>query len=974
MAILSSDGTYVTVELNDCLWNIARDFLGSGTKYTELISINGITGTKTDEGTMYYIYVGQKIYLTADGKGSSGTSSTNPNAVTITSFGIDSSNPNQLYASWEWDKDDKTKSYKVLWRYTTADGNTFVGSSEEISVDNEYYPASKQDTFSIPSGALVVYFKVKPISRTKSSSDNSTYFTGEWSEERKHELDTPLAIPSGSMELKAEGTKLTVEVSDFDPGACTKVRFKLIKNDTSVANITKEYVFDADNVKDTRFISYEWTSVEEGCSYKVCYQGMRNSLSSEWSDFSNTVTTRPKVPSKLKDPKAIDETTIYLEWEKSTTATGYRIQYTTKKEYFDTSGEVQEVTTENTVHYFTNMKSGEEYFFRVQAVDDKANEESEWTAIKSVVLGASPAAPTTWSSSTTAVAGEVVNLYWLHNSEDGSSETWAELELYIEGILDKKLTIQNTKPEDEKDDTKVYAFKTLPEYDSKTLEWRVRTKGIISTDAGWGDWSIKRTVDIYAQPSLDLRVTDINENDIYEIATFPFFVKAIPGPKEQTPLSYYVSITSNEEYETTDAIGNDMTVHIGDEVYSKYFDTNFDLLVEMSAGNVDLERNITYTVTVTVTMNSGLTVSESTEIKVTWNEIVYSPNAAIGIDTDAYTAYITPYCENAISEYHKVTESNGVFTKTDTVLGPMTSSAKLCEVIYANNRYTLTDHVIDDLVLVEMPTTVPSAFTGLDVEVYRTKDADGNTVYYYEYDPAEGKYTSTGEKVYWGVGPDGQYVFFCKVQVNDRVNNVLLSVYRREFDGTFTEIATGLDGSKNVTVTDPHPALDYARYRIVATSVDTGAVGYYDMPGYPVGGKAVIIQWDEAWTDFEVSPDDETAESTWSGSLLKLPYNIDVSDSHSPEVSLINYIGRSHPVSYYGTHRGETATWNVQIEKSDKETLYALRRLAIWMGDAYVREPSGSGYWAHIVVGFSQKHLDKTIPVTLSITRVEGGM
>ena len=146
------------------------------------------------------------------------------------------------------------------------------------------------------------------------------------------------------------------------------------------------------------------------------------------------------------------------------------------------------------------------------------------------------------------------------------------------------------------------------------------------------------------------------------------------------------------------------------------------------------------------------------------------------------------------------------------------------------------------------------------------------------------------------------------------------------------------------------------------------------MPGHPVEGKAVIIQWDEAWTEFEVSPDDETAQSTWSGSLLKLPYNFDVSDSHSPDVSLVNYIGRSHPVSYYGTHRGESATWNVEIDKTDKETLYALRRLAIWMGDVYVREPSGSGYWAHITVSFSQKHKDLTIPVALSITRVEGGM
>ena len=44
------------------------------------------------------------------------------------------------------------------------------------------------------------------------------------------------------------------------------------------------------------------------------------------------------------------------------------------------------------------------------------------------------------------------------------------------------------------------------------------------------------------------------------------------------------------------------------------------------------------------------------------------------------------------------------------------------------------------------------------------------------------------------------------------------------------------------------------------------------------------------------------------------------------------------------------------------------------MGDVYVREPSGSGYWANIKVSYNQKHCALTIPVTLNITRVEGGM
>ena len=235
--------------------------------------------------------------------------------------------------------------------------------------------------------------------------------------------------------------------------------------------------------------------------------------------------------------------------------------------------------------------------------------------------------------------------------------------------------------------------------------------------------------------------------------------------------------------------------------------------------------------------------------------------------------------------------------------------------------------------------------------------------------------TVTGELVYKGITPDGEEVVYCEVETATPVTDVTLAVFRREFDGSFTELASGLESSKNAFITDPHPSLDYARYRIVATSKTTGSVSYYDPPGYPVDGKSIIIQWDEAWSRFDTfGNEDELEQPPWAGSMLKLPFNIDVSNKNSSDVSLIGYAGRKHPVSYYGTQLGETATWNTVIDKTDIDTLYALRRLSVWMGDVYVREPSGSGYWANVKVSFSQKHRDVTIPVTIEVTRVEGGV
>lgn len=216
---------------------------------------------------------------------------------------------------------------------------------------------------------------------------------------------------------------------------------------------------------------------------------------------------------------------------------------------------------------------------------------------------------------------------------------------------------------------------------------------------------------------------------------------------------------------------------------------------------------------------------------------------------------------------------------------------------------------------------------------------------------------------------------YCYDGDGNLIENVTLSVYRREINGKFVEIGSGIANNAYTYLVDPHPALDYARYRIVAIDETTGSVSYSDLSGIPVDMPAIIIQWDEQWkdSDYEVkSPFMEPP--TFVGSMLKLPYNINVSNKYRPDTSLVNYIGREHPVSYYGTQLGETASWTTEIPKYDKETLHSLRRLAAWTGDVYVREPNGTGYWANINVSFNINHLELTVPITIEVNRVEGGV
>ena len=357
----------------------------------------------------------------------------------------------------------------------------------------------------------------------------------------------------------------------------------------------------------------------------------------------------------------------------------------------------------------------------------------------------------------------------------------------------------------------------------------------------------------------------------------------------------------------------------GQEIYSKFYDTNSELSLEILPSSLDLENNIEYTVICTATMNTGLNVEDKIDFLVSWTESKYYPNAEIIFDNKTLCTHIRPYCDTYPMRFYKVdyNSSRGEFKRTDIILDPLDGTS-------INNAYT----------------------------------------------------KNYNDLVFLGTDKDGQTIFFTVAQSEESVlvENITLSVYRKEYDGRFVEIAKGIKNTDNTYVTDPHPSLDYARYRIIAIDDLTGSVSYTDIPSFYIGIKSVIVQWDETWSSFKTISNEPLNEITWSGSMLKLPYNIDVSDSNNIDVSLIEYIGRSHPVSYYGTQLGISSTWNVEILKSDKETIYGLRRLAIYMGDVYVREPSGSGYWANISVSFGQKHCETTIPVTLNIKRVEGGV
>lgn len=870
-----------------------------GISLSQLVKLNHL---KKNRYGNYLIYVGQKLIISGKTTTSHSTPGKKPstkksNCPKIIHFGLQSDTDSTVFATWEWSRSN-TDKYKVVWNYHTGDGVWFIGEEKEITAE--------QSTYNAPSNAEKVRFKVKAISKKhKVNKKEVSYWTADYTSWKTYDFDNnPPKMPPVPT-VKIEKYTLTASLTNLDDLNATEIEFQVIKDNSKT--------YKTGVVKIKKWAASFSCTIEAGHSYTVRARSKRNKSYSGYSDYSDGSKTIPSAPASIEYIKALSETSVQLKWKEVTNATKCEVEYTTKKMYFDSSSEVKTLTvTSKSYAEITGLESGQEYFFRVRAINEQG--ESGWSEIVSITIGKAPAAPTTWASTTTAIVGEKVILYWVHNSEDGSSQTTAELELII-GDTKETHTITNTTEESEKDKTSQYVLSTFTYTEGTTIKWKVRTAGITGV---YGDWSTQRVIDIYAPPTLSLSITDKAGTSLTALESFPFYINGVTGPATQTPIGYHVTITSTETYSTVDEIGNVKMISAGDDVYSQFYDISENLALEISAHSVDLENGVTYKVTVVASMNSGLTVEESAEFEVAWTDEQYAPNAEIAIDEETLCAYIHPYCDYYPMVYYKV------------------------ELSTTTGTYVRTSEII-------------------------TETIEGTSV--------DDAYTENGDVVYYGTLSSGTGVYFCEVEseVSELVDGITLSVYRREFDGSFVEIGTGILNASNTFVTDPHPALDLARYRIVAISDSTGAVSYTDVPGVIVGETAVVIQWDEAWTEFDTTNEDEMEQPAWAGSMLKLPYNIDVSDSNESDVTLVEYIGRKRPVSYYGTQLGSTSSWKVDVAKEDKDTLYALRRLAVWMGDVYVREPSGSGYWAYIKVSFSQEHCNLVIPVTLDITRVDGG-
>lgn len=805
------------------------------------------------------IYIGQTLKLT----GTIVTRSDRPTRPSIVHFGIQVGTDRKLFVTWYWKvpagyNSNTLDGYEVTWEYRTRDakGNLSIWFTQDPSKTT-----LTQSLYDAPENAYQVRVKVKPVSKTKETTGvKTTYY---WScEASGYKTKTFTVVPTApnapQLELKDDQlyavSTIGLDTDVYGPVTWYKCEFQLYKDGKDTGTKKKVSIQSIEPYQaETRF-TIDKTSAEYQVRCRLVPNSDSNN-SSEWSPLSDKLQGLPEAPGAITECRATSKTSVLLKWEVPKTgilAMGYKIQYATNPRYFEGSDSVTTVSDIDQSQYeITNLESGKEYFFRVCARN--LTGDSDWTDIVSVVLGSKASVPTTWSSSASVVKGESLTLFWVHNSEDNSRQSKAELEITVNGET-KVESFETAEDAEDEDITRSYTVDTSVYNEGVEIKWRVRTMGVVQE---FGDWSIQRTVTIYSKPTLDLLLKDYNGLTFSELESLPFTMTATHTPITQKVVGYHVSIIAKTAHEIVDETGTIKMVPANGEVYSKYVDTQNDLKITVSASDITLKNNIEYVVKCIASLDSGLTAEDSWEFIVAWGEVTNAPNAEIAIYIDSLTATIHPYC-------------------------------------------------VDD---------------------------------------------------------DDNYIA-----------DTSLSVYRRGQDGSLVLIAEGINNDGSTTVTDPHPTLDYARYRIVARNNSTSGVVYNDLPGVEVGHKAVVIQWDEEWKSFD-QPDTsvDPSERSWSGSMVKLPYNIEVTSDYQTDGVLANYIGRSYPVSYYGTQISESRTINTVVVKDDNETMYALERLAKWAGDAYVRLPSGAGFWAAVTINYGESYDALVIPITIKATRVEGG-
>ena len=978
-------GTYTVVK-NDTLWWICSDLLvpiqtaASQPNMSINQAMTWVANKNNMKSINEYLYKDQVLAIEADPSTDPDSSSTavvnvkNSNSPVITYFGraipipedVESYDPindpedlsnRTLLAIWTWQKETETAEYVFNWKYTNglvdSNGDAIwfneLGSNsidEEHKSDRRYLDAARQTTWEIPDDATYVQFEVAAVSRTHEVNGKDTKYWSNTSYTQSVKFNVnniSLEAPSAPTVEMIGQLQLQCTMENVNVKA-TKVQFEVWKNNS------ERYATAVATVTPTRTVTYVTTLVKSS-SYKVKCRISNGVVWSNWSDFTTdsikTVADAPVITTLVVEPTNTSGQDTYLvdvEWTRRETANAYILEYIQKEVFSGTAQDgsflpnaesitftVDDVNqyhpTATTLPASSFSASGAYYFHMRSKTGDIY---SDWSATKTITVGTRPEPPTTWSSNTTVVIDtNELSLFWVHNPTDGSVERRAAIywsfgtatpsgdiawDAWSDASAAKTIINNRTgKKRYELSEAKVLLSSDGTEKLEQTDDGPARIRLLRSTGQTYLRWCVK-TLGAYYSNNVQEKY-GYSENSTIRI------IRLYSQPEMKMDLHYAdVWISLDQEVHDYDPIPTDESIQ--------------RMPIAIRIGNASSDQSaIAYYIKISTDEAYSAFDEYGKPVEIKAGDAIFEAT----IPNDAFPE--TPYDVSRRYTWHGVTSDIWyVFEAVD---------------LFLQNGVSYT-------FFVEMTTDA-----GLKVSMSESHLVSWDRVY--ELFP-NAQFAENKKAVNLSIMP------YCTDEDNEPFTAAKLWVFRREFDGGFTTIAEDLDASGNVFVIDPHPALNLARYRILAKETQTGQVFWTDTPGYPINIPEIIIQWDEEWQSFTTNSEDPLYNSEYTGSMVRLPYNIDVSESTDRDIALVDYIGRENPVSYYGTKIGVSGSWSTEIPKYDTDTIYALRRLARWMGDCYVREPSGIGYWASVTVSFSQTHNEVTIPITIEVKKVEGGI
>ena len=841
--------------------------------------------------------------------------------------------------------------------------------------------------FTPANDAMMARIRIKPVSETRSvvtavvtttkvysdgtkdvSSQNKTetkpYVTTAWTALKSHDFRSDkCATPTVEYELSDDGKNVAVTVSTDDADARFCDIQLCVKSGSNYTVSKKKY-----DLACTASTGAEYTfALGAGKTYYLRARVATNKSSkgaSSWTSYQ-TVAARPAKPNK-PTAQATGATSAKVTWDAATGATTYRVQYVTgASSRFDTDPtavtEVDGIT--GTTFTPSGLTSAEKYWFRVAA--DNAAGTSAWSAAASCTTALVPEAPTTYPTDAAYIEGDDALLQWVHNAEDGSDQTAFEVQVdvyapsgttVVKTVSDIQVSAGGTFAvpsdfaafaEQLADDSFTLCSNDLVAYENDSDRIRMTWRHSEDENAGsfqsiaLTDISVSNGTATIAQSAYGPSHDDDAVN--VRLGTLRYYTNHSVQTISGTTASEAEFDTSNLPDGTdvawkvrTKGAHADWSPWSVQRRFTVYEQPELECELRQGEGGsgVDAESPLTaYPLAITLDASGGGNVP-----------IAYH----VAISTAEDTQYTDDYgMDRWLAAGSTVWE--GDFITGDDPLTVLVDAGSA--LLTDGGSYTVT-------ATVAMESGLAAATQESFAVAFETDLPEPGAVVVFDPD------TLTADISPYCMALDGS-----GEPTTDYRTGTELSVYRITADGDLVPLRIGIANTGAVTVTDPHATFGECWYHIVAIDTATGICSAADAMDESPHGRCVI-QFDEQWQ--QAGPEDYGDEGPiYGGILIDGFYNLEFTENGNVQAEDIAYIGREDPVSYYGTQTGYTASYRMAFPRDDAETLSKVRALIRLRDDAYIREPSGTGFWAHVKPTLGRSHDSGLYELSVEAVRVD---